>query len=110
MEKNVLFHTTPEVTTCTASRLYHQKAPPRLRGLIAGFSLQQSVLNPVAGHAAFMHKLALGRVFSSSTTVSPVIYHFTSVTYIFIKRGWCNEPICVRGILELVSLYFYVKQ
>jgi hypothetical protein len=35
--KCVLFHTAPDVTTCTASCLYHWEAPPRLRGLITGF-------------------------------------------------------------------------
>jgi hypothetical protein len=43
-------------------------------------------------------------------TVFPVIYHTTSVSYTFITRGWYNKPICVCSILELVSLYFYVKQ
>jgi len=66
-------------------------------------------VNPVGVHVAFMNKLVLGG-FSSSTTVFPVIYHSASVSHTFITREWYNEPICVRSILELVSLYFYVKQ
>jgi hypothetical protein len=81
-------------------------AVPRVRGLIAGFSLSRSGFAPNAVHVGFVvDKMALGQVSSLSPLVA-CHYHSTAAPYSFIHHlgygKWTHKKLIIssRGTLS----------